>query len=329
MIVRLRSLGHWNRTLCNPLSWRRGLRWDRAKHFHPSAGWSEHQGRGNEGQEPIGVFYKKQNKNVVKCGYAEGSFSSVLDLFVNQCNCSDVLTLTRKSKLDSTAAEPVFSIFFSTSLLISGYMIFKLISFCHLRPPKLEAAAHMKETRNLEIGHMVSSDLQGRYFLWPDSVSLASGPNNLLWRGRSAAPDCTQISATGGLSTGLHRSGHNGTISRYPIEIITPSVKKTEHNLNIVMPLVARVLHFCLWLRLDISFLQIKKQLHIDNPRSKLTVLTYWCTENYSLPSVLPAELSLTMEMSSTSDSVTTLPPASSKSSPYLRATILQSTMPV
>lgn len=101
----------------------------------------------------------------MKCGYAEGSFSSVLDLFVNQCYCSDVLTLTRKSKLDSTAAEPVFSIFFSTSLLISGYMIFKLISFCHLRPPKLEAAEHMKETRNLEIGHMVSSDLQGRYFL--------------------------------------------------------------------------------------------------------------------------------------------------------------------
>lgn len=208
-------------------------------------------------------------------------------------------------------------------------MIFKLISFCHLRPPKLEAAAHMKETRNLEIGHMVSSDLQGRYFLWPDSVSLASGPNNLLWRGRSAAPDCTQISATGGLSTGLHRSGHNGTVSRYPIEIITPSVKKTEHNLNIVMLLVARVLPFCLWLQLDISFLQIKKQLHIDNPRSELTVLTYWCTEKYSLPSVVPAELSLTMEMSSTSDSVTTLPPASSKSSPYLRATILQSTMPV
>lgn len=68
-------------------------------------------------------------------------------------------------------------------------------------------------------GSLSSADLPGRYFPSPDSVSLASGPNNLLWRGRSEAPDCIQISVTGGLSTGLHRSGHNGTAPRYPVKL--------------------------------------------------------------------------------------------------------------
>lgn len=56
MRVHLQSLERWSRTLCIPLFWRPGLRWDRARHFHPSSGWSELQGRGNEGQGPTYTY---------------------------------------------------------------------------------------------------------------------------------------------------------------------------------------------------------------------------------------------------------------------------------
>lgn len=62
MRVHLQSLGYWSRTLCNPPSWRRGPRWGRAKYFHPSAGWSEPQGKGNVGQEPTHAFHRNKIK---------------------------------------------------------------------------------------------------------------------------------------------------------------------------------------------------------------------------------------------------------------------------
>lgn len=83
-------------------------------------------------------------------------------------------------------------------------------------------------TQDTELDTCFWGDLQGRCFLWPDSVFLASRPNNLLWRGRSVAPDCIQISAIGGLSTGPHRSGHNDTAPHYPVKTIQWKQQNTD-----------------------------------------------------------------------------------------------------
>lgn len=66
-------------------------------------------------------------------------------------------------------------------------------------------------------------------------------------------------------------------------------MEATQHNLNIMMLLFESVLPFCLWLRLDISFLQMKRDMYWGGLQITLFTKDCWRIDGLNLVITLSA----------------------------------------